>query len=370
MRLLLVSPGLPPDKTGGIENYVQMIRRGLEKRGHSVTVLTQLHRLRLHDPNVVQIGLKSGEFRGYAYWAAKAWPKSLAARCDIVHFNGFPGQILSLAPALSPKVVHVHNSLSMEQEWWKNGGIRHNAGYQIASQAFERASLVVSPTNVEKREIIKNSNTDPSKIRVIPNCIDTQFYRRENVMTDVRETYGLQDKFVVLYFGKIKKTKGIESLCRAFRYLKRNVDAALIVGGSIPATDDFVTHLREAYPEVIFTGFVKDPRPYYAAADVFSILTSGFHGGEVFPIALLEAMSMGLPTVCAENPIFREITMGNGLFADPESPQSVARNLEDLARNRDMCMRIGRRNREITLQYYNVAEVVNQLEDAYASQVR
>ena len=333
-----------------------------------MTVLTQLHRIRITDPGVIQVGMRNGELRGYAYWATNAWFRALSAGCQVVHFNGFPGQILSLSPFSSPKVVHVHNSLSMEREWWNDGGIRHNVGYVIASQAFRKASLLVCPTEVVKKDVIRHlADIDPSKIRVIPNCVDTEFYKRENVVEDVRESLDLRGKFVLLYFGKIKRTKGIETLCRAFQILKTKIDAALIIGGTFSATDRFLQYLRRTYADVIFTGFVKDPRPYYAAADVYSINTPGFDGGETFALSLAEAMSMGLPAICSDNPIFREVTKGNALFARPEDPQSLAEKLFELADDPSNAIAMGKRSRIIAERFYHVSEVVEQLEDAYLS---
>ena len=365
-RILLVSPGLPPDKTGGIENYVRMVREGLVRRGHSVTILTELHRTLLDDSSVKQIGLPEGEFRGYAYWATRAWFRALRARYEIMHFNGFPGQILSLAPLPSPKVVHVHNSLSMEAEW-RDGGLRHDIGYLVASQAFRRASVIICPTEVVRRDLSRHlEGLDMGKIRVIPNCVDTQFYNREHVASDVRDTLKIQDKFVIIYFGKIKRTKGIETLCKAFQLLKKQVDAALIIGGTFPATDLFARYLKATYTDVVFTGFVQDPRPYYAAANVFSINTSGFDGGETFAISLAEAMSMGLPVVCADNPIFAEVTRGNALFAKPGDPESLAEKLVQLADNHAEGLAMGRRSRAIAERFYDVTTVVEQLENAYS----
>ena len=166
---------------------------------------------------------------------------------------------------------------------------------------------------------------NPDKIRVIPNCVDTEYYRPDGLGKEVREKYSLQDKFVVLYFGKIKVTKGVETLCKAFEILKKEVDAALIIGGAAAATNKYSNYLKSTYKDVIFTGFVDDPRKYYAAADVFSIYTQGFEGGETFAISLAEAMSMGMPVACSDNPIFREVTGGNALLATLRA-QSLLRN--------------------------------------------
>jgi len=367
MKILLVSPGFPPDRTGGIENYVKTIYNEMGRRGHKAEVLTQYYRRRIKDAHVHQIIVPSGEATGYAQWALKGWARSILTDCDVIHFNGFPAQIVSLTPLPEvPKIVHVHNSLTMERGYYQREARRHKLGYMLASRAYRKADLVISPTQVVKNDLISHvKGINPDKIKIIPNCIDTEYYRSDGPGNDVREKYSLQDKFVILYFGKIKATKGIETLCRAFQILKKEVDAALIIGGAATATNTFSNYLKATYKDVIFTGFVDDPRKYYAAADAFSIYTNGFNGGEVFPIALLEAMSMGLPVACTESPIFREITRGNALFGEPESAESLARCLMSLANDPSAVKDMGRRNRQLAQSAYDSRVVADQVEETY-----
>jgi glycosyltransferase involved in cell wall biosynthesis len=243
---------------------------------------------------------------------------------------------------------------------------RHRLGYLLATRAYQKARLVISPTLVVKHDLLSHvKGINPERIRVIPNCVDTEFYRPDGMGEKVREKYSLQDKFVILYFGKIKRTKGVETLCKAFQILKKKVDAALIIGGAATATDRFLNYLKSTYKDVIFTGFVDDPRKYYAAADVFSIYTPGFHGGETFAISLAEAMSMGLPIVCSENPIFREVTRGNAVFGRPESPESLAECLLGLARDPARGAEMGRKNRRLAQSAYDSRVVGDNIEEAY-----
>ena len=176
-------------------------------------------------------------------------------------------------------------------------------------------------------------------------------------------------KFVILYFGKIKKTKGIEDLCKAFCLLKRRTDASLIIGGSTAASENFGNYLRQEYPDVIFTGFVDDPRALYEAADVFSINTPGFQGGESFSIALAEAMSMELPVVCSDNPIFREVTRGNAIFAPPQNPEALAEKLLEVADSPSHRLYMGQKGRTLATNLYDTKVVVDRLVSAYSSQV-
>jgi glycosyltransferase involved in cell wall biosynthesis len=371
MKILLVAPKFPPDGTGGVENVVKMLCNELRLDGHSVSVVTRFHRTHIKDPQVHQIRGGTGEFGGYSQWAIRAWRELRGGDYDIIHFNGFEGQILSLFPLLgAPRVVHIHNSVTREEAWYAQDFIRHNMGQQIVTNSFRRAGLIISPTSVAKRDLVDSvSGINADKIRVIPNMVDTRYYSRKAIRSSLRETLGIDGKFVILYFGKIKRTKGIEDICRAYEMLRDKLDSALIIGGAPTATDKFARYLTERYPGVIFTGRVEDPRPFYAAADAFCIYTTGFAGGEVFPVALAEAMSMGLPIVCSDNPIFREVTCGNAVFAPPEDPGALARAFLELSRDPSRLQELAKASRALAESSYDIKKVAPQVVEAYESLV-
>src|SRR2546428_3535608 len=151
---------------------------------------------------------------------------------------------------------------------------------------------------------------------------------------------------MLLYLGRIKASKGITGICEAYRMIKNKGQYALMIAGSPRENQGFFDELRSKYPDVIFTGIVADPVPYYSAADAFCIYTSGYEGGETFAIALAEAMSCGLPTICSDIPVFREVTKGNAVFAPPKRPVELAKCMLTLFQDRERMLELGRMGRE------------------------
>lgn len=367
MKILLVSPGFPPDGVGGIENVVKTLYTELRLEGHSVRVVTRFHRTQVPDPQVHQVRGGKGEIGGYSQWAIRAWRELREADYDVIHFNGFEGQILSLFPMLgAPRVVHIHGSITREKEWYSQDPLSHNVGQEIVKRSFKHAELIISPTMVAKRDLVDNvPHINADKVRVVPHPVDTRYYSRKAVRSSAREALGLEGKFVILYFGKIRRNKGIENICRAYEILRNKLDIALIVGGAPTATDRFAKYLAKRYPDVVFTGRVEDPRPYHAAADTFCIYTTGFTGGEVFSVATAEAMSMGLPIVCSDNPTFREVTRGNSVFVPPENPEALAAALFELSQDPKRLGEMAKRGRELAELLYDMKKVTPQVEEAY-----
>ena len=110
-------------------------------------------------------------------------------------------------------------------------------------------------------------------------------------VNNLKRSLELEGKRVILYFGKVKRSKGIEDICKAYQLLENRHDVKLVIAGSPTRTDSFLKHLGVDYPDVILTGYVEDPAPYYQLADLFCIYTDGFDGGETFAISLAVAFA-------------------------------------------------------------------------------
>lgn len=369
MRILQATTGFPPDREGGIENYVYILRQELLRKGHEVKVLTRLWKRAVRVNNVIQLSTPLGELSGYITWLIKAYIQIIRDHSyDILHCHGLEGHILcSLSSIKIPKVLHMHNSLLREPgyyEYW-----RHHLALLVQKKAWQNATAIISPTHVVKMDFLKYiKSISPDKIRVIPNMINTEEFNPSIDGQDVKTRYGIEDKIVILYLGKIKPTKGIEDICKALKFIRaKRHDVVLMVAGSPTATTRFYDYLRFNYPETIFTGYIDKPVKYYASSDIFCIYTPGFAGGETFAIALAEAMAMGLPIVCSDNPIFQEVMRGNAIFAQPNNPQKLGEALLYLIDNPNVRRAMGRKSREIAENFYNCKKVVSQIEKLYES---
>lgn len=118
-----------------------------------------------------------------------------------------------------------------------------------------------------------------------------------------------KDKFSFIHVGRFFPQKNHINLIRAFSKLNREDSQLILLGKGGEEGDTFnmskklveELHLQD---KVIFIGFDNNPFKYLKRSHVF-VLSSDFEG---LPMAILEAMSIGLPIIstdCSTGP--REI---------------------------------------------------------------
>lgn len=214
------------------------------------------------------------------------------------------------------------------------------SGYHRYVLAAERAML----THPNLRAVICNSQMvmdemqscygiDRSKLALIYNGVDTTAFHPGLAVEHraaVRAAAGLPDDVpVLLYVGSGFERKGVPCLLQAFRRM-RSRDARLVVVGADRKARQMQALARRLGlgQRVLFTGPLKDVRPWYGAADAF-VLPTLYDPG---PNAALEAMAAGLPiltsTTCGARDWVREGE--NGFLVDALDVDGMAERLEAL----------------------------------------
>ena len=115
----------------------------------------------------------------------------------------------------------------------------------------------------------------------------------------------------------------------------------------------------------LFAGKHVDVRPYLARMDVF-LMSSAYEG---LPVALVEAMSMGVPVVATEVSGVREVVQhgdaGYLVPFDTEVVQGLAAYVGRLVENPGLAQTLGRQAREHVQENLSVERMQRELEEIY-----
>lgn len=165
--------------------------------------------------------------------------------------------------------------------------------YAQTKRAVQLARIVVALGTAERRSLIDGFKVDPARIRVLPNGIDTHFFRAE---ADVfRRHTGMSGPFVLMT-GAISPYKNQQGLVRAMQRLDLPV---VLIGQAQRQHQDYLQQLL-ASPRVRWLGQLEHHDPLlasaYAAASVLALPSQG----EVLPLAVLEALAAGTPVVMTD----------------------------------------------------------------------
>lgn len=120
------------------------------------------------------------------------------------------------------------------------------------------------------------------------------------------------DTPVILGMGRLTRQKDFPTLLRAFARVRRERPCRLVILGEGRDRGELAELARSLGVEadVVLPGFVANPYPDLAAADVF-VLSSAWEGS---PNALTEAMALGTPVVATDCPSGpREILQGGAV---------------------------------------------------------
>ncbi|HID72791.1 TPA: glycosyltransferase family 1 protein [Candidatus Micrarchaeota archaeon] len=228
------------------------------------------------------------------------------------------------------------------------GGIGDYTTKKLIKLVFSQVDLSTAPTKELVREL---TDYGIENVVHLPNGVNIK--KMHSVKGDgkkLRKQYGIPDKKIILYAGRVSFEKKLEVLLEAFRELDGG-DAVLLVVGSGPSLDKYREMAEEmGLKDVIFTGFVEDDMlsAAYSAADVFASPSDS----ETFGLTFVEAMSFGLPVVGVNRLGAKELIDGkNGQAVEPGDSKAFAEKLKELLADAKLRKRMRKAALETSAQY-------------------
>lgn len=230
------------------------------------------------------------------------------------------------------------------------------------------ASKVIALSQTEAQQY-RSMGVPEAKIEVIPNGIDLSEYANLPPEGSFKKKVGIDDdEKIVLYLGRIHKSKGLDLLAKAFRVVLRDLsNVRLVVVGpddGYAATFSGLISGLGIEEKVLSTGFVEKRDKLAALIDSDAFVTPRFYG---FPVTFLEACLTGCPIVTTSDEL--DWIHDNVGYVVENSPIALARAISDILQDESIRERF-QNNCRFTIKNFDISAVTSQLEDAYESVVK
>lgn len=217
------------------------------------------------------------------------------------------------------------------------------AGFRwLLGRAVRGAEAVVTISDTVKADLVREFALPPEKIRVIyPWVKDAFFLPPPGEGSPVSGDY-------LLYLGLRIAHKNVEGILRSFVLLAEEFPSLkLVLAGSRYSTPDMVDRWKgdprlEGRLVEIPDPSDEEIRRLFGGAKAF-VFPSFAEG---FGLPPLEAMASGVPVVCSDIPVFREVYGEAARYVDPASPDSVAGGIREVLNDPGYALRLAMRGRE------------------------
>ena len=295
--------------------------------------------------------------------------------CDILHLHGFSQKnvpVSLLARLLGkPLVLTLHTAGQDEPQAIRRRG-------PLAYWAFNAADLVlcVSP-DLSARCL--EANLPQERVRLTPNGVDTSRFRPagRDERRALRRALGWpEEQPVVLFVGFFSRDKRPDLLFNAWRRLgEAGVRPRLVFVGAkgtgyYEIDETIAAQIRRDAADLQRSDDVLSIEPrhdieqYYRAADVFVLPSIR----EAHPLALLEAMACGLPSVATRLAGATDVLIqdgSNGRLFPADDDAALADILRELLTDAAAASLMGIRARETVMARYDIRHTAEGWLSAY-----
>ena len=359
MRILLASRSLPQHGSGGMEALAWSLIGRWAKSGHTIDVITTPgFRHDVEVPSGVEVVTLGERSRRYSrsWWRAAAEYYAANAGWDaVVSVSIAAASIAERGRGDGvPKVMQAHGSALDEARTKLRSGrpasmaasARNLARIVPDLRTYRRFDAVVAVGPAVERTLTGRPYRLPALgvcLRTIENGVDADALREaRRHRQPTRTSFGFDDEtFVVLYSGRIHRSKGVDRLVEAFALAaaaRPDIPWKLVLAGDGPMLEALKTQVADGGlgRDVHLLGALgwADLAVLYGAGDLLVLPTLRDEG---LPLSVLEARGAGVPclvTTYANIPVDR---VGcTGVLRDV-NPSTIAEALIAAAAHREPC---------------------------------
>jgi glycosyltransferase involved in cell wall biosynthesis len=347
VKIIILTPYYYPT-IGGITTFVDNLKIYLSKKNCSVSIISNAGYSN-GDTNIMKPSKYLFVLRSYRI-IRKEKP-------DVLHSHS---RWNILAPCVIYKLFHP-NTVLIHTYHTEFAGKILGIKKKIIEFLLSKCDVVTFVSKDLERRIEENVEINTQK-RIIYSGVTEGNVKEDDLNKFVDEYHLNHAKPIISFIGPLAwkmKVEGVKRLIDAFKIMKKTHPSGklLIVGdGKYRRELEGYVEKNNVADDVIFTGFLDNANIPLSITSIYTHISLQ----EGFPIALLEAMSMGKPVIATRTGGIPEVIVDgqNGVFVEPE-PGEIAKTIIELHEDEERMGSLGK-NAQITVKeghdWDNIAE--------------
>lgn len=304
-----------PGDVGGSEQY--LVRQLLGLVLHPTPFVSTLYCLpsfvdahpELESLYPMQAAPITGTSRPGRVLAEHTWLRRRTSDADLVHHGGGTTPMVGRRPI----VLTIHDLQYLTHPEYLTPTKRRYLERAIP-RSVGRAAVVAVPTEYVRTTVIDAYGVDTDRVRVVPHGVESTLGADAPPASDLRRDYGLGDGPMIVYPAITHPHKNHRFLLEVMARHWTDPDLRLVLLGGRGAAEAEVAAdiVRLGLDDrVIRPGRVPDAHRdgLIAAADAL-VFPSQYEG---FGAPVVEAMALGTPVICSDQPALAEVVGDAGL---------------------------------------------------------
>ena len=223
----------------------------------------------------------------------------------------------------------------------------------IEKIVYRASDKIILTSENDKKYVESKFNITSSKIKIIPNYIDTELFKPMIVKKE-------EDR--ICFIGRLEKQKNIFNLIKAISSLS----VKLVIFGEGSLKESLKDYSKKQKVNVEFKGNIPNQKlPEEINKSNLFILPSFYEG---CPKVLLEAMACGLPCIGTDIESIREIIKHkeNGYLCNTDA-SSMSRAILDVLNNKEASRKLSKNTRKTIVERFSLENILKEEEIVYES---
>jgi len=339
---------------------IHQLSRSLIKKGHQCSVLATSHGWDQAFINEIK-GLEAVSMpciskRFMIPKGTTKWLNQNIGRFDILHLAGnwSPINVIAYGAARKNKIPYVFSAMGWLAIDGRSKSIKRIFQLLWTRPMVRDAQAVIAISPREVNDYMR-FGVSKEKIYLIPNGITTDSLNSKDDIA-FRDRYGLDNRKIVLYIGRLSPIKGADLLVEAYSLIAKDFpDHQVLIfgndhGGFKAKLEKIIRMLNMQHYIKIFPPIFGIEKSWaYHAAEIY-VIPSRY---DTMTIVALEAAACGCPVLITENCDFSAIAKYGGGVNVACDRDNIADGLRNVLANPNTRKKMGFEARKYVLENYH-----------------